>query len=99
MCKIRLLSDRYMRTLPTIGNRKTPFLTNNRGISMLNFNEMELKFGAVAYHYLAEIEKAAGIRSTHTNDVDPETPSPTPFGYRTPYAVKPALSWLLRPNH
>lgn len=28
---------------------------------------------AVAYHYLAEIEKAAGIRSTHTNDVDPET--------------------------
>lgn len=38
---------------------------------MLNFNEMEIKFGAVAYHYLAEIEKAAGIRGT--NDVDPET--------------------------
>ena len=40
---------------------------------MLNFNEMELKFGAVAYHYLSEIEKAAGIRGTHVNDVDPET--------------------------
>jgi hypothetical protein len=40
---------------------------------MLNFNEMEIKFGAVAYHYLAEIEKAAGIRGTQVNDVDPET--------------------------
>jgi hypothetical protein len=40
---------------------------------MLNFNDMETKFGAVAYHYLTEIEKAAGISPTQMNDVDPET--------------------------
>lgn len=41
---------------------------------MLNFSEMEIKFGgAVAYQYLVEIEKAAGIASHQMSMMDPET--------------------------
>ncbi len=41
---------------------------------MLNFNEMEMRYGtAVAYHYLTEIEKAAFIVSATLSHVDPET--------------------------
>ena len=41
---------------------------------MLNFNEMELKYGpAMAYQCLVEIEKAACIPSWTVNGIDPET--------------------------
>ena len=40
---------------------------------MLNFNELEVKYGAVAaYQYLMEIEKAARIPRKMTS-LDPET--------------------------
>lgn len=41
---------------------------------MLNFNELEMKYGSViAYFYLKEIETAAGIQSVRMTGVDPET--------------------------
>jgi len=41
---------------------------------MLNFYDMEIKFGAaVAYHCLTEIEKAARIPSWKMAEIDPET--------------------------
>ena len=40
---------------------------------MLSFEKLETRFGAAAaYHYLAEIEKAARIRSSDMATVDPE---------------------------
>jgi len=40
---------------------------------MLTFHYLERKFGApAAYHWLAEIEKAAGIQSWRMADLDPE---------------------------
>ncbi|HUY68000.1 MAG TPA: hypothetical protein VMV79_01705 [Alphaproteobacteria bacterium] len=41
---------------------------------MLNFHDLETKFGAAAaYQYLTEIEKAAAIPSWQMAEIDPET--------------------------
>lgn len=54
---------------PNIGNAN-PYL---RDFDMLNFNEMEMKYGsAVAYQCLVEIEKAARIASHLVHHLTPE---------------------------
>jgi hypothetical protein len=43
-------------------------------MALLSFNILVARFGeAIAWQYLAEIEKAAQIASSHVYDTDPET--------------------------